>query len=325
MADFDDALARDDSLLSEAFDWVIRLKSGEARVDDAKALARWRAKSPKHDMSFVRAVRLSDALGQAGKELLAEHPAEAKVVPFQPKRERVWGRRAFIGGALAASTIGVLMVRPPMKLWPSVKELAADFRTAPGEQRNIPLPDGSSIGLNTRTSISVRSGAEGQEVELISGEAMVAAEDRPVAVLAAGGRSEGRLARFNIRYLETAVCVTCLSGNVDIAVRDDRVKLTPRQQVTYSKDRIAPPVSIDPTAVTAWRNRLLIFKKEPLSRVVEEVNRYRKGRIILTNADLEDLLVNGVFHIDRLDGVIAQIRALGAEITELPGGVVLLS
>ena len=46
---------------------------------------------------------------------------------------------------------------------------------------------------------------------------------------------------------------------------------------------------------------------------------------ILTKAALGSLPVNGVFHLDRLDGVIAQLRALGAEVTTLPGGFVLLS
>jgi transmembrane sensor len=59
--------------------------------------------------------------------------------------------------------------------------------------------------------------------------------------------------------------------------------------------------------------------------VVDEVNRYRPGRIILANGALGDRLVSGVFHLDRIDGVLDQIKQLGAAITVLPGRVILVS
>jgi transmembrane sensor len=59
--------------------------------------------------------------------------------------------------------------------------------------------------------------------------------------------------------------------------------------------------------------------------VVDEVNRYRPGRIILANDALGDRLVSGVFHLERIDGVIDQIKQLGASVTVLPGHVILVS
>ena len=325
MADFDDTVPRDELLLKQAFEWVVRLKSGDATVKDAEALQRWRTESPAHDRSFVHVVRLDKALRLAGGELAEEQSADTTVVPFRPKGQRVVGRRLVLGGAVAASVAGVLMVRPPLKLWPSVTELSADFRTATGELREITMPDGTSLDLNTQTSIVVRSSSDEQRVELISGEATVSAANRPFVVFAGDGHAVASQAKFNIRHLDAAVCVTCLDGVVLVNLRNHRVRLTQKQQVTYSGSEIGQPLLTDPAVVTSWRDRILVFKEEPLVRVIDEVNRYRKGRIILANAKLEDLLVNGVFHIDRLDGVIAQVRGLGAEVTELPGGIVLLS
>jgi transmembrane sensor len=71
---------------------------------------------------------------------------------------------------------------------------------------------------------------------------------------------------------------------------------------------------------------LLIFRDRPLASVVDEVNRYRSGKIIITNDDLKRRLVNGTFQLDRLETFVAQVEQLfGAKVRSLPGGVVLLS
>ena len=68
-----------------------------------------------------------------------------------------------------------------------------------------------------------------------------------------------------------------------------------------------------------------MFHGTPLSEAVEEINRYRPGRIIVTNAALGRRLFNARFLIANVDGVVGQIQQVfGATITNLPGGIVLL-
>ena len=43
-------------------------------------------------------------------------------------------------------------------------------------------------------------------------------------------------------------------------------------------------IGVDTVVVTAWRDGVLVFRNTPLVRVIEEVNRYRPGRIILAAA-----------------------------------------
>ena len=69
-----------------------------------------------------------------------------------------------------------------------------------------------------------------------------------------------------------------------------------------------------------------IARDRPLAGVVDEVNRYRPGKIIITSGELKQRVVNGTFQLDRLDDFVAQVQQLfGARVTSLPGGVVLLS
>jgi transmembrane sensor len=85
-------------------------------------------------------------------------------------------------------------------------------------------------------------------------------------------------------------------------------------------------VSVDPAQVTAWQSGLLIFRDRPLAAVVEEVNRYRPGKIVIVSAELRQRAVNGDFEIKKLDSFVTQVEQLfGAHATSLPGGLVLLS
>jgi ferric-dicitrate binding protein FerR (iron transport regulator) len=60
--------------------------------------------------------------------------------------------------------------------------------------------------------------------------------------------------------------------------------------------------------------------------MLAEVNRYWQGRIILLNADLGQRRVTARIELARVSEVIAYVRSvLGAQVRELPGGVVLLS
>jgi transmembrane sensor len=241
----------------------------------------------------------------------------------------VIGRRALIGGALAASAAGLLVVRPPLGLWPSLSEFAADYRTGIGEQRQVVMSDGVAIQMNTRTSISVHVDGDPTAIELIAGEASFTTSDRrfkPFSVIAAGGKVSADNARFDMRRLTSGACVTCLADEVRVEHRDRITTLGPGQRVTYDGVGLGAIVSIDPAVVAAWQNGLLIFNMTPLADVIEELNRYRAGRIVLINRTLAQSPVNGRFRIDRPDEALTQIeQAFGVQSRTLPGGFVLLS
>jgi transmembrane sensor len=238
------------------------------------------------------------------------------------------GRRAFLGGALAASTAGaaaIVLARPPLDLWPSWSELAAEYRTMTGEQRQITLADHISIDMNTRTSIALRAGTE---AEIIAGEAMISAAPHaaePFTLLAAGGRIAAADARFNVRVEGRAAWVTCVRGKVEVEQRSAALSLPAGSQVLFSPAGLGPSVAVDAAAVSAWPSGIIIFHSTPISEVVAEVNRYRPGRIILTNNDLGRRLFNARLRIENIGRVVGQIeQAFGARVTTLPGGLVLL-
>jgi transmembrane sensor len=318
----------------EAYEWVVRFISGETGAAELAALQEWAARSPAHAEAFDRASKVWKALDPGRKELLAESGAiapfaAATLTPIAPRP--AMARRAFLGGALAASAAGLtfaLVRSPPLGLWPSWSELAADYRTNTGEQRQFTLSDGVSVEMNTQTSIALRSSGENTDrIELINGEAMIQARANtgPLTVLAADGRIVADIARFNVRCESQSVCVTCLEGNIRVECSASALTLPAGRQVVYSSRGIGVPVAIDPEVVTAWKDGIIIFDGTPIADVVAEINRYRHGKVILTNAALGRERLNARFHLENIDRVVRQIELVfGVRARSLPGGVVLL-
>lgn len=313
-------------LRREAKDWVVHIATGAVTREELQAFARWRAQSPAHAEAYARAAGLWKALNNplADAERVRCQNVGAQPLSFT----RRVGRRALLGGAVAASAAaaGIAFVNPPFDLWPSLDEFTAQYRTGIGQLQRIALGDEASVELNTRTSVNLKPSPNANDVELISGETALAAKRKPITVLAMEGRTSAAEAQFTVRCEGAAVHVTCLTGAVSVLYRGNTATIVPRQQVTYGSGRGLGAVrSIDPEVVAGWRDGVLVFDNERLSQVVEEVNRYRPGRIFLVNAALGDRLVTGRFKIARLDAVLTQFQAVfDAKVTSLPGGFVLL-
>ncbi|MCA1325589.1 FecR family protein [Herbaspirillum sp. alder98] len=319
-----------DVLKQEARVWLRRLTSGEATEWDAQAFTRWKQSSAAHARAFDEAKRQWQALGPAIGLLLQKDQAVAARHETSMRRPQP-GRRLFLrvaGGAMAA-VAGAAIVHPPLQLWPSFDEWQADARTAKGEQRQLAMGGGVSVTLNTQTSIRRdMTDAGGGALELIGGEAAVdlATGATPFSVAAGSGRSTAREGQFEVRHLDGRVCVTCLRGTVQVAHPKGQARLAERQQLVYDSDAFGGVVAIDGEAASAWRRGELVFRQTPLVRVIDEINRYRPGRVVLAASAQENSAVNGRFSIAALDSALVQLQySFGLQARRLPGGVVVLS
>ncbi|WP_420967015.1 FecR family protein [Bradyrhizobium sp. B120] len=311
---------------SEALARVQRLGSGQATRRDIEETRYWGSQSSAHSEALAQASLLWDQLGPAGANLLKRR---GDSLLTDVRRQPRMTRRAMLGGALATSAAAYLVVSPPMQLWPSLQDVMADYRTAAGEQRKLTIDGGVKVTLNTGTSVNVQSGDNSQDrIEILTGEAVIAAASasREVRVVAGDGEMSARQAQFNVRHEPRSTCVTCLDGEVRVTRHSSVAALRAGQQVSYAALGLAAPMSVDPAEVTAWRDGMLIFHDAPLGSVVTEINRYRSGKVMVTNAELERRLVNGRFRIDNVDGILTMFQQIfGAKARHLPGGIVLLS
>jgi transmembrane sensor len=321
----DDFVAGREALSREASAWLRRLTSGAATGADLAALDLWREKSPKHDRAFAEAALLWEVAGDAAAMAVAENPGLAAMPDG-----RMLGRRGFMFGgfALAASVAAVGVVRPPLGLWPSLSEMKADFRTGRGEQRRIDVPGQVSLQLNTLTSVDVPPVAgAGTLIDLLAGEAAVVTEGYLSEVVVRAGAVRAGTVRgsFNVRKDGAAVCVTCLDGEVRVRTAQGSAVLSAGRQVAYEESGLTPVATADSQVVAAWREGLLVFREVPLIRLIEEVNRYRPGKIVLLDQRLAQRPVVATFRLDRIDDVVTFVhQVMNVPTRVLPGRIVLL-
>jgi transmembrane sensor len=314
----------------EAHEWLARLTSGQATVADAEAAKLWCSQSPDHARAFAEATLLWDTLEPVARKL-AGQGAGAMLAERQSSLGSRVGRRALLGGAIAASAVAAtyLAARPPFELWPSFSDMAADYRTGTGERRSVAI-DGIAVELNTRSSLNVLAGnGASRRLELVAGEAVFATGDvqaAPFVLVVGGGQVSAAAAKFDVRCDSTDVSVTCLQGAIEVNYRGARTTLQERQQIVFGASGLGSATVIDPTVATAWRDGRLVFHGIPLSQVVDEVNRYRPGRIILMNAALGRRPVEATLPLDRIDELMVLLRNVyGVAIKTLPGGIVILT
>jgi transmembrane sensor len=317
-----------DPLLGEAIAWIVQLKTGEPTRDEFDAFKRWRSQSPAHEAAFKRAALINQRAG-----IVAGAPSSASgVTDLAGLSARRIGlnRRTLLGGGLAvAAAASYAIVQPPFGLWPSWQELSADYRTAKGEQRSVHVSPEVSLDLNTQTSIALKSEHSRPTIELVSGEVIVSARRPPqgeLVVLAAEGQITAHEARFDAKCLDNIVSVACLDGSVEVLHAGQSTRIGQGEQISYSATGLGTRATVDPALVTAWQSGVLIFRDRPLADVIEEVNRYRSGKIVIVSAGLRQRTVNGDFEISKLDSFVTQVQQLtGANVTALPGGLVILS
>lgn len=310
MTEQDGATSVDDRLLEEAADWLVGLVSGAATDEDAERLVEWRSRSAAHEAAF------REVSGVRSYAVVAAHT------------KKPVNRRAILsagGGGALAVLAGVGIARPPLGLWPSYAELMADHRTTTGGRLAFdPIP-GVNVELSSRTAVSLIDNGHG--IRLITGEFYVSAarEAGVFRVETNGFRLAAQGAEFNVRVLPHHERVVCVRGALRCEVQGQVTALAPDQALSIGANGAARREPIDAEKDSAWRRGLLVFEGAPLGQVVDQINLYRPGRIVLADPDLAKVQLNAVFHIAQIDNSIAQIEQLvNARARYVAGGVVLL-
>ena len=173
------------------------------------------------------------------------------------------------------------------------------YATAPGEQRDFILEDGSSMTLGGDTAVTVRFKTARRLIVLGHGEGMFRVRhdtDRSFSVCAANGCTTAVGTVFDVRLYSNHVRVWVQTGAVDIAPArqtndDNRVDPDPThwtpvrvhhgQEVSYASDGAGSLMAADPRSAALWTRGSLIYHARPLAEVIEDVQRYFPRHIVV--------------------------------------------
>ena len=306
-----------DLLFEEAALWHVRLRDAGPSAEPHPDFLAW-VEKPQHRVAFEDVQRLWAASAGPAARVAAGMPAAIPAL-----RQRSFGHLAMAASVALALAAGIWLLQG------GLDNLRSDQVAAAGERRNVALADGSSILLNTDTAIAVDLQPQSRTVRMFRGEAFFKVTPdptRPFIVQTGNGEIRVTGTAFNLRLSERGTVVSVVEGQVETA-NDSGVwtRLKARQQAMVSPAGVTVPAEFDQTRVNAWQRGQIVFYRTPLSEVVEELNRYHSGKILVWNEGLADLRVSGVFDAHQPAAAVDVIaRTLPVRVTYLTGGLTLL-
>jgi len=327
----------------QAIDWLLRLRSDDMDDEELCAFADWLAQDHANSEAFSEAELLFDQMALAAKPVIDTQTTissdleSQQTLRFAARKNNVGREKRprpffyWMAPALAIAAIWLFVVN--LFLPHQVRLLDnwnSDFYTQAGEMLEVQLSDGSRLLLNTNTAVSVNYSDSRRTIILHNGQARFnVAKDsiRPFVVdtddlqIKALGtifqiyKDESDAVKITVQ--EHAVAVSKLQNN-EI---DDTVTVQTGQQLKYQSDvTLLQAENIELRQETAWQQKRIVINDQPLGDLISELQRYRNGRIFLSDDELKNLRITGVFSLDNPDAVIRSVcKVLNLKQTELAG------
>ena len=286
-------------VLAAAAHWHVELQCGSA---DPAALQAWRDASAEHERAWELLRRMDGQLGAI--------PAALAMPALQAAQQR---RRAAakVLAMLVAAGGGIALGQAGLQSAPW-QALTASLRTAPGQRRHVTLADGGRMEMNTDSALDVAYGATHRRIRLHHGEIMIttASDARPFLVDTPHGVIRALGTRFGVRCDAQGSTVSVYEHAVEVrcAARPDAVRrLEAGQQLRFSasgsEDVLAMPAHQD-----SWLRGMLVAADWPLQQLVQELARYRRGRLAC-DASVARRPVTGTYRLDDIDAVLEGLCA----------------
>ena len=326
------------SATQEAARWHTRLGSGltEAQRREFEA---WVAK-PANAGEFHACRYLLDVAmelkGRQRVEVLASiedaKPARSRLAAL---RQGLAGGSVWMSGAVAAAVVLAVVI-----VWSALRTqgyVAQTYQTATGQERQVVLPDGSVVGLNTQTELEWVGSPHDRRVRLMRGEAyfqVVHDASRPFRIVLAHSQVQVLGTRFDVYQMANGdVRVSVVSGTVAVEALDNGAGATPSwsrrlttgQQIEYSP--VGLVADVHPVAaqkVIGWRQGIHETQGEPLSDFVSDLSRYTTERIVIADPRAAVQKVGGAFSIHDIDDSLDRLsRVAPVTVTHENGEVIL--
>jgi transmembrane sensor len=313
-------------ILEQAALWFARQEDNALSDADQRAFDDWLAASARH-----RAV-YHEVSGIWYETALLPKPAmQDNVIPLPAKTARQrrsvftrWQSVAATGLFAAFALSGAYIYDVPTRM-------QADIYTAKGQSERVTLPDGSTVELNTATALEVLYTPQERKIRLLKGEAVftVAADKtRPFRVETNEGEATALGTIYAVRQEPQSTEVTVLESKVVIKGSADHAPATvlnADEMAHFTRSSVSSISTIDADSATAWRRGKLMVTDQPLGEVINELNRYPAGLIRITDPEIRDQRVSGVFDTKNTSKVISDLEnALNIRSTRLSNYLILL-
>ncbi len=295
--------------LAEAASWQMRLaEAGVRSTPDFESWLREPGSQAAWDMvssswSYFDTVADAPAM-LAAREAAWEDAKRAGTLAEARRKIPAWA-------ALAAAALVMGLVGGASYWWSTRPD---DYQTALGERRVVTLADGSRLSLDANSEVTVRYLPHARSLHLLKGQArfdVAHDKSRPFSVVAGNQKVIATGTAFNIDMAGSKVLVTLIEGHVvvmeensDPVARSHTIDLRAGQQMISGPAVPAEIVPVNLQRVTAWTVGHIAFDDEPLSSVVERINRYGGTQIVIGDSRVGAMKISGVFNTGDVAGFV---------------------
>lgn len=309
----------------ELVDWFMRRNGPLWMASDERTFQDWLSTPGNRDAyaQWQADWELMDAIPQESADrlrALVVADRKAEQTSPRPVRHSPERRRALISG-FAMAGVASMAVTGGWLGWRHIQSQPVyeqAFSTRTGQQSEVGLPDGSTVRLDTATTLKAFFFRHSREIQLAEGQAMfsvTADAQRPFEVTAGQVRITVVGTRFSVRLTagvpgRDGVEVEVEEGRVRVAringpqeqgpvaqgASGETFELTVGQQVAFDAQGREPVLgTVEPDAVAGWRSMQLSFSDVPLRQAVAEMERYGNLDIVAIDPAAAQLRLSGTF------------------------------
>lgn len=293
------------AIMQQALEWQVSFWSGESGTDEHQQFERWLSTGPQQQDAW----RQVQAMNTRLNEIAGPSTAGAlRIKRQQLVRRRTLKTLLFISG----SGLALYGARRT----PQWQALAADYRTGRGEQREIMLPDGGRLTLNTDSAVDIAYDSDIRRIRLQRGEIHVAtAADhqlpvRPFVVETRQGRARAIGTRFTVRQEDGRSIVAVSQGLVELRPQDVEAVLLVNagERASFDSSSLSP-LQQTPPGSEEWLRGLMMAERMPLRDFLANLARYRSG-IVRCDDSVGELAISGVFSVRDTDQTLTALTQI---------------
>ena len=295
-------------------DILYKFFEGTASLEEEKDVKRWVEVSADNQRAFFKERKLFDSMLLLGDESRIRSGKKRFTINLSSLRTELLKIAAVIAITLGGSFLYFQSLQEK-------EQMAMQTISVPAGQRiNITLPDGTTVWLNARTSLTypTKFSKKNRQV-VLDGEAyfeVARDEKKPFIVQTDKYNVEVLGTQFDVdAYSETGEFETTLmEGSVRVAPADDPeqvLTLKPDSKV-YLKDGKLHVAVVDDYNPYRWKEGLICFKNESFVSIMKDFEKYYGLTIQIKNIDVFKHVYTGKFR--QTDGIDYALRVLQKDI-----------
>lgn len=319
-------LVSDRAIRDEAQLWRIRHEDGLSADEEAQFRA-WYVSSDRHADAFVEAELFwiasqdPDFREATLKELerldSTAEPINMAQSQYKADRSSVIARALVGVTAMAAVVAACIMVLSPGALFPDAEPEFERFVSGQSQVRIVRLPDKTKITMSASSDIEVSLSDTARLIKLNKGTVFfeVASDaSRPFTVNTALADVLVTGTKFDVQLRSDEVAIAVGEGSVEVSgpakspASERPIAISKGQAIKYrSQSGFGEVTEVFAAEIAAWRDGRLVYVEAPLSRVIEDLNRY-SDKPITAEPSIGALKISGIYDVNDLDAALEAIE-----------------